>query len=190
MRLEKCWFCSSTVYPGHGITFVRNDCTVSGIGVLMLPNPLCCVSCAATTKCSFSITSLCLQVFKFCRSKCHKNFRMKRNPRKVRWTKAYRKLAGKELAEVGVPALHFGLGCFLYQEANTGSQQITISRRCQCICSLCPALSPCSCVCLVVHRRSKGVRGCLCTCLRPQTVALHSGAHTVRGQVARSENLA
>lgn len=81
MRLEKCYFCSSTVYPGHGIQFVRNDCKVVAL---------------TRVSSTWQIEHF-FQIFRFCRGKCHKAFKRKRNPRKTAWTKAFRKSRGKEL---------------------------------------------------------------------------------------------
>ena len=103
MRLYECWFCGSTIYPGHGVTFVRNDSKVFYLFFLsektrLLRVSLCFVGVYYPLY--YSSFFLRFQVFRFCRSKCHKNFKMKRNPLKVRWTKAFRKSAGKEMAIV------------------------------------------------------------------------------------------
>jgi large subunit ribosomal protein L24e len=37
------------------------------------------------------------KIFRFCASKCRKNFGMKRNPMKLKWTKTFRKAHNKEL---------------------------------------------------------------------------------------------
>ena len=86
MRIDTCYTCSGPCYPGHGITFMRNDAKVRTHSP-PLPHTI-----MRSTQ-----PALCVQVFRFCRSKCHNTFKNKYNPRKLRWTKAFRRAAGKEM---------------------------------------------------------------------------------------------
>lgn len=94
MRIETCYFCSSRIYPGHGIQFVRNDCKVNYVTNKNFHK----THFKKIVSCFHIEMVYCVQIFRFCRSKCHAAFKKKKNPRKTKWTKAYRKTAGKELA--------------------------------------------------------------------------------------------
>jgi ribosomal protein L24E len=113
MRIEKCYFCSTSVYPGHGqqskhslspaYSLLRVRFRTErrqGLPLLHLQVRSFCVNMQLTDyhPDATKISSERLSLGGLLGS--HFRFRMKRNPRKVRWTKAFRKAAGKEMTIV------------------------------------------------------------------------------------------
>ncbi|CAH2040696.1 unnamed protein product, partial [Thlaspi arvense] len=74
MRLENCWFCSSTIYPGHGIQFVRNDAKLEQNRTMV------------RISWPFGRFIILIRIDE-------------EESRKVKWTKAYRRLHGKDMTQ-------------------------------------------------------------------------------------------
>jgi large subunit ribosomal protein L24e len=116
MRIEKCYFCSTNVYPGHGTFLVQFVClALTRTQGLRSYETMPKFSVFAHQSghhnfCSCGHLFFCLaDVIKISSTYCPECYvfmaliilhRMKRNPRKVRWTKAFRKAAGKEMTIV------------------------------------------------------------------------------------------
>lgn len=111
MRIYECWFCGGPIYPGHGMVFVRNDAKVRPSNCMPLPLVSISISyelflSALTREIIKLLTKVPIlrfpdsKVIRFCQSKCRTNYKLRRNPRKVKWTKAFRRTHGKEMTVV------------------------------------------------------------------------------------------
>lgn len=110
MRIDKCYFCSTNVYPGHGKFNPVRRFNSESPALLTYPviprhrlrlRPERCQSIPVLFyKVRRRSQAKRGQHLKASGFRCHKSFKMKRNPRKMAWTKAFRKAAGKEMTIV------------------------------------------------------------------------------------------